>query len=121
MNVAPIFNARCVSCHRPGEIAPMSLTTFESPRPWARAIRKAVDSRTMPPWYADAKYGQFANDPRLSNEDVATIAAWVDGGMFRVPFFAAASYRGTARVATPVATPASLVTSSRSSSPATSA
>lgn len=79
-DVAAIFNAHCVSCHRPGEIAPMSLTSFESSRPWARAIRKAVEARTMPPWYADPTIGEFANDPRLSDADVATIVSWVDRG-----------------------------------------
>lgn len=79
-DVALIFNRNCVSCHKPGEIAPMSLTTFESTRPWVRAIRKAVAERTMPPWYADPKYGEFANDPRLTDNDAATILAWIDQG-----------------------------------------
>lgn len=79
-DVAPILNRSCVTCHRPGEIAPMSLTTFEAARPWARAIRTAVSSRTMPPWYADPAHGTFANDPRLSERDVTTLLAWVDGG-----------------------------------------
>lgn len=79
-DVAPIFNANCVACHQPGEIAPMSLMTYEAARPWARAIRKAVSDRQMPPWNADPHFGDFANDPRLSDKDVATIVAWVDGG-----------------------------------------
>jgi len=79
-DVAPIFNANCVSCHQPGEIAPMSLMTYEAARPWARSIRKAVADRVMPPWHADPQHGEFANDPRLSDKDVATILGWVDGG-----------------------------------------
>lgn len=79
-DIAPILNANCVNCHQPGEIAPMSLTSYEAVRPWARAIRKAVADRQMPPWYADPHFGEFANDPRLSDKDVATILAWVDGG-----------------------------------------
>jgi mono/diheme cytochrome c family protein len=79
-DVAPILNRNCVSCHRPGEIAPMSLTTYEAARPWARAIRKAVADRVMPPWGADPQYGEFINDPSLSAADVATIVAWADGG-----------------------------------------
>ena len=79
-DVAAIFNKNCVSCHQPGEIAPMSLTTFEATRPWVRSIRKAVAERTMPPWYADPNYGDFANDPRLSDKDAATIVAWIDQG-----------------------------------------
>ena len=79
-DIAPILNANCVACHQPGEIAPMSLTTYEASRPWARAIRKAVADRQMPPWNADPRFGEFSNDPRLSEKDVATILAWVDGG-----------------------------------------
>src|SRR5262249_32223800 len=72
-DVAPLFNANCVSCHQPGEVAPMSLTTYDAARPWARSIRKAVAERAMPPWYAAPGVGEFANDPRLSEKDVATI------------------------------------------------
>lgn len=79
-DVAPILNRSCVSCHRPGEIAPMSLLTFQAARPWAKAIRAAVAGRSMPPWYADPQHGEFANDPRLSDRDVATLLAWVDAG-----------------------------------------
>lgn len=79
-DVAPILYKNCVSCHRPGEIAPMSLLDYQSTRPWAKAIRGAVLSRKMPPWFADPRYGDFANDPRLTNQEVDTIRAWVDGG-----------------------------------------
>ena len=79
-DVAAIFNRNCVSCHRPGEIAPMALTSYDAARPWARSIRKAVADRAMPPWNADPQFGEFANDPRLSDQDIATIAAWADSG-----------------------------------------
>ena len=79
-DVAPILYKNCVSCHRPGEIAPMSLLDYQSARPWAKAIREAVLSRKMPPWFADPRYGDFANDARLTNQEVDTIKAWVDGG-----------------------------------------
>ncbi len=79
-DVAPILFKNCASCHRAGEMAPMSLTTFTDARPWARAVKKAVVTRAMPPWGADPKFGEFANDPRLSEKDLATIVAWVDGG-----------------------------------------
>lgn len=79
-DVAPILYKNCVSCHRPGEIAPMSLLDYQSARPWAKAIRAAVLSRKMPPWFADPRYGDFANDTRLTNQEVDTIRAWVDGG-----------------------------------------
>jgi hypothetical protein len=79
-DVAPILYKNCVSCHRPTMFAPMSLTTYEETRPWARAIKQRVVRREMPPWTADAPHGVFKNDPRLSQQDVDTIAAWVDAG-----------------------------------------
>jgi hypothetical protein len=79
-DILPILQKNCQTCHRPGEIGPSSFLTYESTRPWARAIKNAVVSRLMPPWFADPKYGHFANDRRLSDADVAAIAAWVDGG-----------------------------------------
>jgi len=79
-DIAPILFKNCAGCHRPGEIAPMSLLDYKSARPWAKSIREAVLSRKMPPWFADPGFGAFANDPRLSEREVATIKAWVDGG-----------------------------------------
>jgi mono/diheme cytochrome c family protein len=79
-DVAPIFYAKCVECHRPTMFAPMSLVKFEDARPWARSIRNRVAERTMPPWGADPQHGEFKNDPRLTDKEVATIVAWVDGG-----------------------------------------
>ena len=79
-DVAPILYKSCAGCHRPGEIAPMSLLDYKSARPWAKSIRDAVLSRKMPPWFADASFGTFANDPRLSSEELATIKAWVHSG-----------------------------------------
>src|SRR5262249_39273368 len=79
-DVAPILYKNCVSCHRPGEIAPMSLLDYQSARPWAKAIRAAVLTRKMPPWFADPRYGDFANDARLTKQEIDTITAWVDGG-----------------------------------------
>jgi mono/diheme cytochrome c family protein len=65
-DVLPIVQKNCQGCHRPGEAAPFSLLTYESARPWAKAIKAAVVSRKMPPWQADPKFGHFLNDPRLS-------------------------------------------------------
>jgi mono/diheme cytochrome c family protein len=79
-DVAPIFYRNCAQCHRPGEIAPMSLLTYKDARPWARSIREKVAARDMPPWHADPRYGEFSNDRRLSQRDVDTIVAWVDQG-----------------------------------------
>jgi hypothetical protein len=79
-DVLPILQKNCQGCHRPGEIGPMPLLTYEGVRPWAKAIKQAVATRKMPPWFADSKYGHFANDRRLSPVDVRIIEAWVDAG-----------------------------------------
>jgi len=81
-DVAPIFQEKCESCHRPDSIAPMSLITFQEVRPWAKAIRERVVSRNMPPWHIDKTVGiqHFANDRSLSDAQIQTIARWVDGG-----------------------------------------
>jgi hypothetical protein len=79
-DVAPIFNKSCVECHRPTMFAPMSLTTFDEARPWARSIKQRVVSGAMPPWGADTPQGMFKNDPRLSQAEIDTIVRWVDAG-----------------------------------------
>ncbi|MBL8207161.1 MAG: thiol-disulfide isomerase [Blastocatellia bacterium] len=79
-DVAPILFNHCTSCHRPGEIAPMSFQNYKEIRPWAKAIREQVVNRTMPPWHADPHIGQWSNDKRLAQKDIETIVAWVDGG-----------------------------------------
>ena len=76
-DVLPILQANCQNCHRPGQIAPMSLLDYPSTRPWARAIRSAVVSRTMPPWFADSEHGEFENDMSLPKA-IDTIVRWVD-------------------------------------------
>lgn len=82
-DVAPIFYESCTTCHRPGQLAPMSLLSYEDVRPWARAIRDKVESRAMPPWHADSRYGVFTNDRSLRQETIDTIVAWADGGALR--------------------------------------
>jgi hypothetical protein len=79
-DVEPILQKHCQSCHRPGEIGPMPLLTYSQARPWAKAIREAVSLRKMPPWFADPKYGSFANDPSLSPQDIQAIEAWANSG-----------------------------------------
>jgi len=79
-DVAPILYKSCVECHRPTMFAPMSLLTYDDARPYARSIKQRVVSRIMPPWGADPAHGEFKNDPRLSQAEIDTIAAWVDGG-----------------------------------------
>ena len=81
-DVAPILQRSCQDCHHPGSIAPMSLLTYEEVRPWARAIKRRVENREMPPWYIDKTIGiqKFKNDPSLSHAEIATIVNWVDTG-----------------------------------------
>jgi len=85
-DIAPILVRSCQNCHRPDGVAPMSLTTYEEVRPWARAIkaRTAVGPRAgvMPPWYIEKTIGiqHFKNDPSLSDQEVAAIARWADAG-----------------------------------------
>jgi hypothetical protein len=79
-DVAPILQARCQSCHRPGQAAPMPLLTYQDARPWAKAIRNAVATRKMPPWFADPRYGHFANDPSLPQTEIDTLVNWANQG-----------------------------------------
>jgi len=79
-DVLPILQQHCQTCHRPGNIAPMSFLTYESTRPWAKAMKAAVVLRKMPPWSADPQHSHFSNDPSLEQKDIDTIVKWVDGG-----------------------------------------
>ena len=79
-DVLPILQKNCQSCHRPGQIGPMPLLTYEQVRPWARAIRKQVADRTMPPWHADPGIGRFTNDKSLTQSAIETIVKWADAG-----------------------------------------
>jgi hypothetical protein len=81
-DVAPIFQAKCESCHRPDSIAPMSLISYEETRPWARSIRDRVASRNMPPWHIDPTVGiqHYVNDRSLTQKEMDTILAWVAAG-----------------------------------------
>ena len=79
-DVAPILYSNCISCHRPGEVAPMSLRSYDEVRPWARSIKQKVQSRAMPPWFADPAHGTFKNDARLTDQQIDTIVKWVDAG-----------------------------------------
>ena len=99
-DVAPILMRSCVQCHRPGQVAPMSLLTFEDARPWARSIKTRVTKREMPPWNLDPTVGikDILDDPSLSGQEIQTIAKWVDSGatkgetsdMPKAPVFASA-------------------------------
>src|SRR5918996_1489680 len=80
-DIAPILFKHCAQCHRPGEVAPMSLLSYDDVRPWAKAIKSKVVSREMPPWGADSSQSlKMRNDPSLSEAQIDTIVAWVDAG-----------------------------------------
>jgi len=79
-DVLPVLQKNCQTCHRPGEMAPASFLTYESTRPWAKAMKTAVLSKKMPPWFADPHYGKFANDRSMAESDIHTLVAWVDAG-----------------------------------------
>ncbi|HLH41358.1 MAG TPA: cytochrome c [Bryobacteraceae bacterium] len=79
-DIEPILQNRCQSCHRPGEIAPMPLLTYQETRPWAKAIRSAVLTGKMPPWQADSRYGKFRNDLSLTPIEKGKLIAWIDSG-----------------------------------------
>jgi hypothetical protein len=79
-DVLPILQKNCQSCHRPGEAAPMPLVNYSDARPWAKSIKTAVVSRKMPPWFADPKFGHFANDRTMSQADIDTLVSWADNG-----------------------------------------
>lgn len=79
-DVLPILQENCITCHRDGEIGPMPLTTYAGTRPWAKAIKQAVATRKMPPWFADPAHGEFANARGLKPEEMQTLLAWVDLG-----------------------------------------
>ena len=79
-DVLPILQKHCQTCHRPGEVAPMSLLTYQEARPWAAAIKDAVLTKKMPPWFAESTSHAFANERKLSAKELGTLVAWVDGG-----------------------------------------
>jgi hypothetical protein len=79
-DIAPILYAKCAMCHRPGEVAPMSLMSYSDVRPWARAIKSQILAHQMPPWGAEGEPGKWRNDRRLSQEQIDKIVAWVDAG-----------------------------------------
>src|SRR3954465_8867493 len=81
-DIAPIFQQKCESCHRPDNMAPMSLMTYEEARPWAKSIAARVAGRQMPPWHIDKTVGiqKFKNDRSLNDDQIETILAWVAAG-----------------------------------------
>jgi hypothetical protein len=79
-DVLPVLQKNCQTCHRPGEMAPASFLTYEGTRPWAKAMKNAVLSKKMPPWFADPHFGKFSNERSLSEPELHTLVSWVDAG-----------------------------------------
>jgi hypothetical protein len=79
-DVLPILQKNCQNCHRPGQVAPMSLISYQETRPWAKAIKAAVTMGKMPPWFADPKYGHFTNDRSLKQSEIDTLVKWANTG-----------------------------------------
>jgi len=80
-DVLPILQQHCQQCHRPGQIAPGPLLTYEQAKASARRIRDDVSSRRMPPWFADSCCGHFSDDPSLTPQQITTVSDWVDAHM----------------------------------------
>lgn len=78
--VSRIIQQHCQHCHRAGEVGPFQLNTYQDALAWSGAIREVVADNIMPPWLADPKHGQFANDRRLPAEDKQTLLNWIDAG-----------------------------------------
>jgi len=118
--ISRIVYKHCVSCHRPGGAAPMSLIAYDESRPWAKAIRDEVGARRMPPWGAVKGFGEFRGDPSLTDPEIEMLVLWVEGGAPKgddiylppLPAFAAVSkpaapargiaVRGETRIAHPI-------------------
>jgi hypothetical protein len=79
-DVAPILQKNCQTCHRPGEAAPFPLLTYQQARPWAPSMKRVVQQKIMPPWFADPNFGRFSNNRSLTEKEISTIVAWVNAG-----------------------------------------
>ena len=86
-DITPVLQRSCISCHRPGSIAPMSLVTYEDVRPWARAIKERIarapnDPERMPPWFIEKNIGiqEYKDDISLTDDEIEIFAAWADAG-----------------------------------------
>jgi len=79
-HVSRLLQKNCQECHRPGQIGPMPLLTYEDALAWSDTVREVVEQKRMPPWLADPHFGTFLNDRSLSAEDRATLLSWMDQG-----------------------------------------
>ena len=79
-DVAAILQEKCQTCHRPGQVGPFALLTYDDARRWSTSIAEVVDNRRMPPWHADPRFGHFSNDRSLAPSQRAALLAWVEAG-----------------------------------------
>lgn len=79
-HVVPILQQRCQTCHRPQGVGPFALTTYEEAVSWAEDIRRFTADRTMPPWLPVPGHGTFSNERRMTDDEIAVLAQWVEGG-----------------------------------------
>jgi peroxiredoxin len=79
-HVAGILQRRCVSCHRPGEIGPFAMNSYQEVVGWSETIREVVQQGRMPPWHASPKFGRFTNDRRLPDDEKQVLLKWIDDG-----------------------------------------
>ena len=82
-NIADIIYQKCATCHRAGEIGPMELTGYEEVRSWGATIKYVTTNKIMPPWQPDPEFSHFLEENFLTDQEIADISAWVDGGMPR--------------------------------------
>ncbi len=82
-DVAPIVQARCERCHRPGAVAPFTLQNYDEVAAHAAPIAESLLENRMPPWHADARHGKFANERRLEKKELDTLLSWVNSGLAR--------------------------------------
>ena len=78
--IARLFQQHCIECHRPGEIAPFTLTEYDEVVGWAETIAEVVRDRRMPPWHANSRFGQFSNARGMSEDEKQLIYEWVEQG-----------------------------------------
>ena len=79
-HVAPILQNRCVNCHRPGQVAPFAMTSYDEVAGWAETIAQVIEDNRMPPWHASPDHGKFANARNLPDEEKRVLLDWVKAG-----------------------------------------
>src|SRR5262249_46489101 len=79
-NIAAILKQHCISCHRPGDIGPFAMTSYEKVKGWSSMMREVLLEQRMPPWHADPHYGSFSNIRGLNRDEASALTQWIDAG-----------------------------------------